>query len=100
MNADLIIIGDQFGCAWCMSAPSAVMCGLDIEVPLYRSKSRSWFPGGATAARMSWPGAMMSGFRMSPPPAAIGPREENDAVNGASALNTIVPLVIDAVLPA
>ena len=29
---------------------------------------------GATAARMSWPGAMMSGFRMSPPPAVSGPR--------------------------
>ena len=34
MSADLIIIGDQSGCAWCMSAPSAVMCGLDIDVPL------------------------------------------------------------------
>src|SRR5215210_4514486 len=100
MSADLIIIGDQSGCAWCISAPIAVRCGLDIDVPLYRSKFRSWFPGGATAARMSCPGAMMSGLRMSPPPAGIGPRDENAAVNGASALKTIVPLVRLAVLAA
>src|SRR5829696_254512 len=43
---------------------------------------------------------MMSGFRMSPPPALIGPRDENDAVNGAAASYTTVPFEIDAVLPA
>jgi hypothetical protein len=43
---------------------------------------------------------MMSGFRMSPPPALIGPRDENDAVNGAAASYTIVPFEIAAVLPA
>ena len=73
------------------------MCGLDIDVPLYRSNRRPLFPGGATAARMSWPGAMMSGFRMSPPPASSGPREENDAVVGAGTLITSVTFAIVAV---
>ena len=48
---------------------------------------------------MSWPGAITSGFSMSPPPASSGPREENDAVNGASASKTIVDALIVAVAP-
>lgn len=40
-----------------MSAPMPAMCGLDIDVPLKKSKS---FPlaYGETAARMSTPGAV------------------------------------------
>ena len=34
MNADLIAIGDQSGCACFSSAPRPAMCGLDIDVPL------------------------------------------------------------------
>ena len=56
--------------------------------------------GGATAARMSWPGAITSGFSMSPPPAASGPRDEKLAVNGAGALKTSVDALILAVGPA
>ncbi len=46
---------------------------------------------------MSWPGAITSGFSMSPPPALSGPRDENDAVSGATALNTIVEALMVAV---
>ena len=34
MMADLIIAGDQVGCASFSSAPMPAMCGLDIDVPL------------------------------------------------------------------
>src|SRR6266545_2624254 len=54
------------------------------------SKSLPPLPGGATAARMSCPGAMKSGFRMSPPPAVLGPRDENPATSGAGAFRTSV----------
>ena len=37
---------------------------------------------------------------MSPPPASSGPRDENDAVNGAGASKTIVDALIVAVAPA
>src|SRR5688572_33110442 len=56
--------------------------------------------GGATAARMSWPGAITSGFSTSPPPAVSGPLEENAAVTGEGALYTIVAWLIFAVAPA
>src|SRR5215471_10829766 len=46
---------------------------------------------------MSCPGAITSGLSRSPPPARSGPRDENDAVNGAGALYTIVAWAIDAV---
>src|SRR6185503_897541 len=62
-------------------------------------KSRPWLPGGATAARMSCPGAIVSGFSRSPPPARSGPREENAAVNGAGSENVMVALAMVAVAP-
>jgi hypothetical protein len=49
---------------------------------------------------MSWPGAITSGLRTSPPPARSGPRDEKVAVNGAGALKTIVDWLIVAVAPA
>ena len=57
-----------------------------------------WFPSGATAARMSSPGAMKSGFMMSSPPipARPGPRDENAATNGAGWSVTTVPFEIVA----
>src|SRR4029453_13944707 len=100
ISADLIIIGDQFGCRFFSSAPRPATCGLDIDVPLSMSKSRPALFGGATEARMSWPGAIRSGLSKSPPPAREGPREENAAVNGAGALYTIVAWLIVAVGPA
>src|SRR4051794_30296002 len=49
---------------------------------------------------MSCPGAIRSGLRMSPPPARSGPRDENDAVNGAGSLYVMVAGLIVAVAPA
>ena len=49
----------------------------------------------STRARMSWPGAITSGLSRSPPPARSGPRDENAAVCGAGASNTIVDGSID-----
>jgi len=37
---------------------------------------------GTTEASTSTPGAEMSGFRTSPPPASEGPREENAMTSG------------------
>ena len=56
------------------------------------------FPGGATAAMMSWPGAMTSGLMRSNE-ARSGPRDENAAVNGAGTLNTRADWLILAVGP-
>ena len=100
MSADLIIIGDQLGCRLLSNAPRPATCGLDIDVPLYKSKSRPELFGGATDAMMSWPGAIRSGFSRSPPPACNGPRDEKLAVNGAGVLRTIVDCAIDAVAAA
>src|SRR5262245_25298756 len=91
-------MGDQSGCLCFSNAARPATCGLDIDVPLYTSNRRPWLPGGATAARMSWPGAITSGFSRSPD-ARLGPREENAAVNGAGVVNTIVAWLIRAVAP-
>ncbi len=85
ISADLIIIGDQRGYRSLNRAAMPAMCGDDIEVPLSRLKLKPP-SAGEYAARMSWPGAMMSGFSRSPPPASSGPRDENDAVYGAGVL--------------
>src|SRR5688572_33051519 len=77
ISADLIIIGDQSSCRSFNSAAKPATCGADIDVPLYTLNDWPKLLGGAVAARMSLPGAMTSGFRMSPPPAASGPRDEN-----------------------
>jgi hypothetical protein len=99
MSADLIHIGDQVGLAPRMSAATPAMCGLDIEVPeLVLNRFPAWF-GGATAAMTSTPGAVMSGFRTSPPPAIAGPREENAAISGARAV-TVDDADSEAVAPA
>src|SRR3954454_9438096 len=81
--ADLTVIGDQSGCTPSMNAASPAMCGLAIEVPEYRSKSRPLFDGGATAARTLTPGAEMSGLMTSESLATAGPREENPAICGS-----------------
>ena len=100
ISADLIAIGDQPGWRSFSRAATPATCGDDIEVPLRRLNERPAWPGGATAARMSWPGAITSGLRRSPPPARSGPRDENEAVTGAGAVNTIVDWLIVAVAPA
>src|SRR4051794_8244766 len=100
ISDDLIAIGVQFGCSCLSSAPSPDTCGADMDVPLSRLYSRPACPGGATAARMSWPGAMTSGLSKSPPPATNGPREEKAAVNGAGSVSVIVDGLIFAVAPA
>src|SRR5215208_194508 len=96
ISADLIAIGDQSGCACLSRAPRPATCGLDIDVPLKRLKFRPP-TAGETAARMSWPGAITSGFSTSPPPASSGPRDENDAVNGAGSVYVSVEALIVAV---
>ena len=100
MSADLIIIGDHVGRSSFMSAPTPAMCGLDIDVPWMLSKSRPLKPAGETAARMSTPGAEMSGLRMSLLVAGLGPREENPAISGAGTDRSVVKFAIDAVAPA
>src|SRR5258708_36183854 len=99
MSADLIIMGGQLGCRFRKRAASPATCWLDIDVPLYKLKSCPPFPGGATAAMMSCPGAITSGLSRLPFPARRGPREENDAVNGAGTLNTICAWLMLAVAP-
>src|SRR5512139_2168985 len=84
INADLIAAGDQVGYFCFKSAARPAMCGLDMEVPLRKSKLRPASLGDM-AARTSTPGAMMSGLSRSPPPASAGPREENEATSGATA---------------
>jgi len=74
-------------------------CGLDIDVPLYRSNSLPLLFGGATPARMSCPGAIRSGLSRLPL-ARSGPREEKSAVNGAATLVTTSARPIVAVAPA
>ena len=58
------------------------MCGDAMDVPEIRSKLRPKWNGGATEARMSTPGAAMSGFRKSPSVVTEGPRDENVATSG------------------
>ena len=82
--ADLIAIGDQFGCLAMSSAAMPAMCGLDIEVPDSASYRLPLSATGETAAMTSTPGAVMSGFSRSPPPASAGPFDENAAMAGAS----------------
>src|SRR5207253_10121726 len=75
------------------------MCGLAIDVPLYRSKLLPPLPGGATAASTSCPGATMSGLSRLPPAASVGPREEKVAISGAGTLATSVLCAMLAVGP-
>src|SRR5262245_33373832 len=100
MSADLIAIGDQFGCLSRSNAARPATCGLDIDVPLRTLKFKPNCPGGAVAARTSWPGAITSGFSRSPPPADSGPRDENDAVNGAGVAKLKTAALIVAGAPA
>src|SRR4026209_1107954 len=89
---------DQVGWACLSSAATPATCGADIDVPLYRLKSRPWLASvGATAARMSWPGAITSGLSRSPPPAVSGPRDEKLAVNGAGSVKVRVAWLMVAV---
>ena len=84
--ADRTAVGDQVGFLLRIRAAIPAMCGVAIEVPDSRShRLPSWF-AGETAASTSTPGAMMSGFSRSPPLLGDGPREENAATAGASAL--------------
>src|SRR5262245_17190641 len=81
INADLIHIGDQSGCLLRDSAAIPEMCGADSEVP--DSELKLLPVAGATAAMTSTPGAVMSGFSRSPPPALAGPNDEKPAIAGA-----------------
>src|SRR5258708_7274816 len=99
MMADLTHIGDQSGCLLMMSAAIPAMCGVAIEVPDSLSYSRLLWFFGETAAITFTPGAMMSGFKRSPPLDRAGPRLEKPATAGASTLVS-VPALSDAVAPA
>src|SRR5690349_13775630 len=99
MRADLIAIGDQSGCRFLSRAERPATCGADMEVPLYKLKLRPAFPGGATEARISCPGAIISGLSKSPAPAVRGPRDENAAVKGAGAVKIMVAALMVAVAP-
>src|SRR5512135_3404020 len=67
-----------------INAAMPAMCGLDIEVPDSASYRLPLSATGETAAMTSTPGAVMSGFSRSPPPARAGPFDENAAIAGAS----------------
>src|SRR4051812_28620481 len=87
ISADLMAIGENFGRACFSRAATPATCGLDMEVPEMKSKFLPSWPRGLTAARTSTPGAITSGFRMSPPERRFGPRDEKAATAGASALD-------------
>src|SRR5688500_2116631 len=99
MRADLIAIGDQVGCLALSSAAMPAMCGLDIEVPEAASYRVPLAPTGETAATTSTPGAVMSGFNRSPPPASAGPLDENAAIAGATTVSRTASVML-AVAPA
>src|SRR2546421_6109272 len=90
MMADLMAIGDQVGCLLLMSAATPEMCGVAMEVPDSTSNAWPLWPGGATAARTSTPGALMSGLSRSPPLLRDGPADEKSAITGASTLIWVV----------
>ena len=100
ISADLIIIGDQSGCSVLEQRREAGHVRAGHRRAAVEVEERPAVAGGATAARMSWPGAMTSGLSRSPPPAASGPRDENAAVNGAGTSKTSVAWLIVAVAPA
>src|SRR5215468_5498393 len=82
ISADLMVIGSQLGLALLSRAAMPAMCGLDIEVP---DSALKLLPSlaGEIAAMTSTPGAVMSGFSRSPPPARDGPTDEKPAMIGA-----------------
>ena len=62
-SADLMAAGDQFGCKDLMRATIPVPWGQAIEVPDRNSYESSWsLLAGRYAAKMSTPGAAMSGY--------------------------------------
>src|SRR5262245_66583298 len=80
IRADLIIIGDQVGCSCFSKAATPATCGVDIDVPLKRLKSRLFCAGVcATAARIFKLGAITSGFNISHTPTTTGQPDENTA---------------------
>ncbi len=95
ISADLISAGVQSGCSAVRSAAEPASCGLAIEVPPYRASSVS--PSGsitpsATAARISTPGAAISGFSTSK--VVLGPRELKSAIISAKASFSAYPAML------
>src|SRR5947208_10764639 len=92
MMADLTAIGDQVGFLLRIRAAMPAMCGVAIEVPDSVShRLPLWLPG-ATPAITSTPGAIASGLSRSPLLLTDGPRDENAATAGASALTCTAAL--------
>src|SRR5262249_45942628 len=101
--ADLTWPGVQVGCAANTSAATPVACGADIDVPAMAWK---FSPGGPEAtseaagraelpARISMPGAVMSGLTQSP----SGPREENVVMMSPAGVSVAAPVTHVAVTP-
>src|SRR3954451_19753116 len=101
--ADFTCPGVHVGCAANTSAATPVAWGADIDVPAMAWK---FSPGGPEAtepgagsgvlpARISMPGAVMSGLTQSP----SGPREENVVMTSPAAVLVGVPVAHVAVTP-
>ena len=103
MSADLTAAGDQVGCSWARRAAAPATCGAAMDVPLKISKvspGRAAPTGvGVSAARMSTPGAVMSGLGMSGT-GDWGPREEKEAITSAGrAAGLLPPILTSAAAP-
>src|SRR5690242_5278952 len=92
-------MGVQSGCRCSSMAAMPATCGVAIEGQLSKMNDSPPLPLGAIAARTFTPGAITSGLRRSPDPAISGPREENDAVEGAGAPPVTVARGMVAVAP-
>ena len=99
ISADLMAAGLQSGCACRSSAAMPLTCGHDMDVPemmlyfthLVSLSSAEGEVSPVHAARMSTPGAVMSGLRISGA-RRFGPRLEKDAILGEEGfLPTTVP---------
>ncbi len=86
ISADLIAAGVQSGCASRSSAATPATCGTDIDVPLryWKFSPRTPFAtSGVCPARISTPGAVTSGFRISGA-VRFGPRDEKPPITSPS----------------
>src|SRR5690349_24262363 len=101
--ADFTCPGVHVGCAATTSAAVPVAWGADIDVPAMAWK---FSPGGPDAtwsadgsaefpARISMPGAVMSGLIQSP----SGPREENVVMTSPAEVDVAAPVTHVAVTP-
>ena len=100
INADLMAAGLQVGWRCLSSAATPATCGEAIEVPDRKPNSTAcaglpaaiasrwaWVRSGVSAARMSVPGAVISGFRMLAL-ATFGPREDEPLITGATTVGS------------